>query len=156
MEQSIVLRTIGKVSQKKGFSITLDEHYRKALSGLEEFSHVMILWGFNKYPWDEKTLTMPPPYKRLDHEIGIFATRSPFRPSSIAVSTARLLTLNIAEGILELDWIDADEGSPVFDIKPYHPSEDLVRDIQLPKWCAHWPRCREESADFDWENEFTF
>ncbi len=39
---------------------------------------------------------------------------------------------------------------------PYHPSEDLVTEHQMPDWCAHWPQSREESGEFDWESEFTF
>lgn len=156
MEQTFVLKEIGKVSHAEGFRIEVAKAFRPALTGLGEFSHVMVLWVFNKLPWDGKTLVMPPPYKKLDHDIGLFATRSPFRPTPVGVSTARIIAVDVAAGTIEVDWIDADHGSPVIDLKPYHPSEDCVRDIALPSWCAHWPTSREESGDFDWENEFTF
>jgi tRNA (Thr-GGU) A37 N-methylase len=57
---------------------------------------------------------------------------------------------------LEISYTDAEDGTPVLDIKPYHPSEDRVRDVRMPDWCAHWPEYWEESGDFDWSGEFSF
>ena len=156
MEKTIAINVIGSVLQKDGYAIKVNSGYRKALSGLREFSHVMVLWVFDKAGWDGKTMVMPPPYKKLKHDIGIFATRSPFRPNPIAVSTCRILSVDEEEGLVFVDWIDAADKSPVADLKPYHPSEDIARDVSMPSWCTHWPSCREESADFDWEGEFTF
>lgn len=156
MDKTVAMQLIGRVSHKEAYSVSIEQEYRAGLTGLSEFSHVMVLWIFDKACWDPAGLVMPPAYRKLNHEIGAFATRTPFRPSPVAVSTARILSVDPETGIIKLDWIDADEGSPVIDIKPYHPSEDVVRDVVLPHWCAHWPKCREESADFDWESEFTF
>lgn len=156
MKKTMEMTVIGSVSHKEGFTVKLAKEFRPGLTGLDEFSHVVIVWVFDKAAWDPRALVMPPAYKKLTHKIGTFATRSPFRPSPIAISTARILSADVETGTLTLDWIDADDGTPVIDIKPYHPSEDIIRDIQMPQWCAHWPKCREESGDFDWESEFTF
>ncbi|MFL1674767.1 TrmO family methyltransferase [Paenibacillus dendritiformis] len=88
------------------------------------------------------------------HTLGIFATRSPYRPNPIGLSTARILAINEESGIIQLAYLDADEGSPVLDLKPYTPSLDRVEIPHVPDWCAHWPQSLEESASFDWSNEF--
>lgn len=156
MNGTIEMKVIGSVRHAGGYAVEINREYRAGLTALDEFSHVMILWVFDKAVWDSRALCMPPAYRKLDHDIGIFATRSPFRPSPVAVSTARILSVDTVSGLVQLDWMDAEDGSPVIDLKPYHPSEDVVRDVRMPHWCSHWPRCREESGDFDWESEFTF
>ncbi len=59
-------------------------------------------------------------------------------------------------GVIGLAYIDADDKSPVLDIKPYTPSLDRVEQPEVPIWCKHWPKNVETSGDFDWESEFTF
>jgi tRNA-Thr(GGU) m(6)t(6)A37 methyltransferase TsaA len=156
MKTEFEMKVIGAVTHGRGYAVKVENSYRDGLLGLKEFSHVMILWVFDQVSWDGKTLVIPPPYKKLTHEIGLFATRSPFRPNPIAVSTSRILSVDEEEGIIYLDWIDAGDNSPVIDIKPYHPSEDRISDAIMPDWCSHWPQSREESGEFDWESEFTF
>lgn len=136
--------------------IQLEPRFAPGLLGLGDFSHVLVLWRFDQAPWDGVSLVWPSPYRTLDHDLGVFATRGPFRPNGIALSLCRLLACDPATGWLELDWIDAAAGSPVLDIKPWHPSSDLPREAASPAWCAHWPRCREDAAGFDWAGEFTF
>jgi tRNA (Thr-GGU) A37 N-methylase len=60
------------------------------------------------------------------------------------------------KGIIYIPYIDAVDGTPIIDLKPYHPSIDRVRDVSVAKWCDHWPKWYEDSADFDWESEFNF
>lgn len=156
MDTGFEMRAIGSVDTGNGFMIRVDEVFREGLRGLDEFSHVMVLWIFDQISWDQETLVIPSPYRKLTHEIGLFATRSPFRPNPIAVSVGRILSIDEKAGTILLDYIDAGHGSPVIDLKPYHPSEDFVTDTQIPEWCAHWPKNREESGEFDWESEFTF
>ncbi|MDR0958673.1 MAG: tRNA (N6-threonylcarbamoyladenosine(37)-N6)-methyltransferase TrmO, partial [Clostridiales bacterium] len=52
-----------------------------------------------------------------------------------------------------LTYIEAFDGSPVLDIKPYTPSLDRVELPNVPDWCSHWPKCYEQSGDFEWESE---
>ncbi len=60
----------------------------------------------------------------------------------------------IVKGGIYVAYIDAEEGTPIIDIKPYHPATDRIRDVQVPEWCDHWPKWYEDSAEFDWQAEF--
>ncbi|HRW77994.1 MAG TPA: tRNA (N6-threonylcarbamoyladenosine(37)-N6)-methyltransferase TrmO [Candidatus Sabulitectum sp.] len=155
MKNEYSVRVIGSVSLENGFAVNINREFRKGLKGLEEFSHAIILWVFDRARWDGGTLEVKPPYRSINHETGVFSTRSPFRPSPVAISTGGILSVNEEEGLVLLDWIDAMDCSPVIDIKPYHPSMDRVSRVCMPEWCAHWPRSREESGAFDWEREFS-
>ena len=56
----------------------------------------------------------------------------------------------------DFDMIDANDGTPVLDIKPYTPSSDRIEAPGVPEWCSHWPKSLEQSENFDWGNEFNF
>lgn len=99
------------------------------------------------------TLDMAKPYKSAPETMGVFATRSPFRPNPIALTAAQILEIDYAGGKIRLAYIDAEDGSPVLDIKPYSPCLDVVQTAQTPAWCAHWPKSLEESAVYDWSAE---
>lgn len=141
-----------------GFSIVVAPEYREALTGLEGFSHVQVLWWFDKCDdaAQRAVLTIDKPYTNGPDVMGTFATRSPQRPNPIAVSPSYVTYLDIENGVIGLAWIDAMDGTPVLDIKPYTPSADRVENPEVPDWCAHWPQSIEESGDFDWESEFNF
>ena len=87
--------------------------------------------------------------------MGIFATRSPVRPNPIAL-TVEIIDIDSENGRIHIAYIDANDGSPLLDLKPYTPSLDRVERPEVPGWCGHWPKSLEESADFAWENEFNF
>jgi len=55
--------------------------------------------------------------------------------------------------MIQVGYTDADNGSPVIDLKPYTPSLDRVENPSVPEWCRHWPKSLEKSADFDWDSE---
>lgn len=153
----IKIAPIGKITAGKSFAVELNLMYAPGLLGLEGFSHVMIVWYANKSPaWNESALRMDKPYRLAPERLGVFATRSPYRPNGICVSVAAVASIDEKKGIVKLWWTDAENGTPVIDIKPYHPSGDIVRDYTMPAWCAHWPKCQEESADFAWNTEFLF
>jgi tRNA-Thr(GGU) m(6)t(6)A37 methyltransferase TsaA len=153
----VKIKTIGKTSLRQGYRIILDKEYLEGLKGLEGFSHAVVLWYADRMPENASCpMVLDKPYRNGPGQIGVFATRSPFRPNNLCISVARILAIDEANGILEVDWLDTLEGTPVFDIKPYHPSEDLVREAKVPAWCSHWPSCREESGTFNWEDEFLF
>lgn len=153
------LKTIGKVEcDENGFGLKLDGSYTKALKGLEGFSHVLVLWWFSGCD-DERsrsTLIQSKPYAKGPEEIGTFATRSPERPNPIAVSVSGVMFIDTGNGIVGLDYIDAEPGTPILDIKPYTPSADRVENPTVPAWCSHWPGSYETSGDFDWSEEFNF
>jgi tRNA (Thr-GGU) A37 N-methylase len=151
------VKRIGTVRSGRSFAVELDAGYSAGLTGLLGFSHVVILWYADKAPvWDSSFQLVDKPYRLAPEKVGIFATRSPLRPSRICVSVAELMSVNEKKGLVNLRWTDAEDGTPVLDLKPYHPSSDRIRDASVPSWCAHWPLSYEESAGFDWEKEFLF
>jgi hypothetical protein len=72
------------------------------------------------------------PYKKGPEELGIFATRSPLRPNPILLSAAQMLDLDVEKGVVQLAYLDAEEGSPILDIKPYLPATERIRDANCP------------------------
>lgn len=156
-ENGIKLNPIGQVKAgAEGYALKIDPEYRDALLGLGEFSHILVLWWshYLDSPEHRSVLIADRPYKNAPEKLGIFATRSPLRPNPISVSVTNLLNVDIENGLVIIPWIDAEDGTPILDIKPYHPSSDRVRDLHMPVWCQHWPQSLEESADFDWAAEF--
>ncbi len=138
--------------------VRIDPAYRDGLRGLEGFSHAVVTWWAHKVDDPElRVLTdAGRPYARLDHDLGVFATRSPLRPNPLALTVVELASVDVGAGVIETPYLDAQDGTPVLDLKPYTPSIDRVESPQLPAWCAHWPESVETSGSFDWTGEFRF
>lgn len=150
---------IGRIENgENGAKVALGEKYAAGLKGMEGYGHVQVLWWMDGCDNAEAraTLVERKPYRKGPDEIGVFALRSPERPNPIAVSNAAIAYVDAATGTVGLHWIDAADGSPVLDLKPYTPSIDRVERPVTPGWCAHWPRSCEESGGFDWTAEFNF
>lgn len=115
--------------------ITFEDEFKNiaAIRGIEEYSHLWLLWGFSESKWDGKTMTVHPP--RLGGRIkkGVFATRSPFRPNGIGLSCVRLEQV-ITDGedgpSLLVSGVDMLDGTPIYDIKPYMPYSDSFPDAK--------------------------
>ena len=75
---------------------------------------------------------------------------------SQGLSTAQIIHTDYENGLIQLAYIDADNETPVLDIKPYTPSLDKVENFTSPQWCRHWPESIEKSGEFNWEEEFNF
>lgn len=138
--------------------IALDKKYLPALEGLDDFSHIQVCWWFDgcDNDADRSVLTSEKPYKKGPEVLGTFATRSPQRPNPIALTTAELIWTDKENARVGLAFIDANNGSPVLDIKPYTPSLDKAEQPKVPEWCSHWPKSIETSGEFEWDNEFNF
>lgn len=138
-----------------GLRLEIDREYRPGLRGLNGFSHLNVFWWCHKFDDDalRKTVECDRPYRKSPPRMGVFATRSPLRPNPIALSVVSLLGIDHAAGLVRIPWIDADDGTPIVDLKPYHPSVERVRNVSVPEWCGHWPKWYEDSADFDWGSE---
>jgi tRNA-Thr(GGU) m(6)t(6)A37 methyltransferase TsaA len=97
--------------------IVFEEKYNipEALRGIEGFSHLWLLWGFSEV--DSWSPTVRPPRLGGNKRMGVFATRSPFRPNPIGLSSVRLV--GIADGELIVSGADVMDGTPIYDIKPY-------------------------------------
>ena len=153
------LKQIGSIKQKSGeFIIQLEPEFRPALTGIDGFSWLNIIWWAHNFDLEEyrSILVAEQPYKNGPEKLGIFATRSPLRPNLIAVTPVFISRIDFEAGALYTPYIDAEEGTPVLDIKPYHGCSDRPAGWKTPSWCADWPRTVEESASFDWEKVFNF
>jgi len=111
--------------------IVFEPEYRvaEALRGLEDFSHIWLIWEFHQAKRAKWSPTVRPPRLGGNTRMGVFATRSPFRPNAIGLSVVKL------EGIIEdgangtvllVSGADMMDGTPIFDIKPYIPYADCL------------------------------
>lgn len=156
-EKEYTFSPVGQVEAgPDGFALKIAPEYRAALHGLDGFGHIQVLWWshYLDTPEYRNVLEAEQPYKNGPASLGIFATRSPLRPNPVCVSVAPILSVDVENGLVIVPWIDAEHGTPILDIKPYHPSSDRIRDIRMPEWCQHWPQWYEDSAEFAWEAEF--
>ncbi len=151
------LKRIGTITVAEGhYAIRVDRAYRPALTELKGFGFIQVLFWCHTLDTPEyRSLTRcRQPYKRSPATVGVFATRSPARPNPIALTPCAVMAVDETEGVVTVPFIDADDGSPLLDIKPYHPAVDRVRRAAVPDWCSHWPEWYEDSATFDWADEF--
>lgn len=121
-------RQSGLVPSLKG-EIHFEGEFRNpdAVRGIEEYSHLWLLWGFSEAKKDRMSLTVAPPRLGGRERKGIFATRSPFRPNSIGLSSVRLEEVRYGENgepVLIVSGADLLNGTPIYDIKPYLPYTD--------------------------------
>lgn len=150
---------IGKIqNNENGAFIKIEPKYIPAMAALEGFSHINVLWWFSDFDSKEarSTLQTPQPYKNAPATMGIFATRSPIRPNPIALTAVEVIDIDYQKGLIQIAYIDANDATPILDIKPYTPSLDRVETPSVPEWCCQWPRSIEQSASFPWENVFYF
>jgi len=138
--EPIMLQQIGYVKNSLGrrsynewrdteSEIIISEEYQDALYGLDEFSHIDVIFYLHEVDREFRTRIQPtgnPDYPL----IGAFATRTPNRPNKIAVTTCRLLS--IEGNVLRVKGLDAYDGSPVLDIKSY--SGRQVKGLRVPQW----------------------
>lgn len=114
-------------------TIVFEPKYRNtnALRGLEEYSHLWLIWHFSQAIRSEWTPTVRPPRLGGNTKMGVFATRSPFRPNALGLSCVKLLSLEeTAENgtVIHVAGADLMDGTPIFDIKPYIPYADCHPD----------------------------
>ncbi len=125
-------RQSGLVNEIKG-KIVFEKEYRvsEAVRGLSDYSHIWLIWDFSKAHTEKWSPTVRPPLLGGNKRMGVFATRSPFRPNPIGLSSVRLEKVEITkdEGpVLYVSGVDIMDGTPIFDIKPYLPYADAHND----------------------------
>ena len=116
-------RQSGLVPQLKG-TITFEPEFRnpEAFRGLEEFSHIWLLWKFSRSEKEHWSATVKPPRLGGKKRMGVFATRSPYRPNDIGLSSVKLEKISCDSKlgpILHVSGADLMDGTPIYDIKPY-------------------------------------
>ena len=125
-------RQSGLVDALRG-TIVFTPKYRdpRALIGMEGFSHLWLIWKFSESVCEEWSPTVRPPRLGGNTAMGVFATRSPFRPNPIGLSCVRLESIehDTPEGtVLHVAGVDLMDGTPIYDIKPYLPYADCQPD----------------------------
>ena len=107
--------------------IVFEPDYRipEALRGIEGYSHLWLIWGFNTTDWNP---TVRPPRLGGNTRMGVFATRSPFRPNPLGLSSVRLV--GIENGDLIVSGADVLDGTPIYDIKPYLSFSDCHEEVR--------------------------
>ncbi len=115
-QSGIVNETVGKIVFEKKYQVP------EAFRGLEEFSHIWILWKFSKAEREEWSPTVRPPLLGGNKRMGVFSTRAPYRPNPIGLSSVKLEKVEYTKDQGPVLWIkgaDLLDGTPIYDIKPY-------------------------------------
>ena len=125
-------RQAGIVSELQS-RIVFEPEYRnmEAFRGIEDFSHIWVIWQFSENLKDGWSPTVRPPRLGGNERKGVFATRSPFRPNALGLSCLRLIRLEKDKNlgpVLYVAGADLMDGTPIFDIKPYVPYADCHSD----------------------------
>ena len=114
-------------------TIVFEPEFRNpdALRGIEDFSHLWIIWQFSEAVRQGWSPTVRPPRLGGNTRMGVFATRSPFRPNNLGLSSVKLLGVEYTQEfgtVLHVGGADLMDGTPIFDIKPYIPYGDCHAD----------------------------
>ncbi len=113
--------------------IVINKELETALDGVEGFSHLIIIYWMHKLsPAEQRPAKVHPKGDRSLPLTGVFATRSPARPNPIGMTVVKLVERR--GSILEVTGLDALNGTPVLDIKPYIPSHDSIPEASVPEW----------------------
>lgn len=125
-------RQSGLVEQLRA-TVIFEPEYRNpdALRGMEDFTHLWLIWQFSEAVRQEWSPTVRPPRLGGNTRLGVFATRSPFRPNNLGLSCVRLLGLEETKEfgtVIHVAGADLMDGTPIFDIKPYIPYADCRPD----------------------------
>ncbi len=91
----------------------------EALRGLEEYDYLWLIWGFSEHVDAPKHPTVRPPLLGGNERVGVWATRSPFRPNNLGLSSVRISGIDARRGVIEVLGGDLMDGTPIYDIKPY-------------------------------------
>ena len=113
-------------------SIIVKKGYEKALDGVEDFSHIYVIFWMHKIGDAERRTLKTHPRGRMDLPLlGVFATRSPLRPNPIGLTIVELLGRK--GNVLTVRGLDTFDGTPVIDVKPYN-HWDKIEDVKVPEW----------------------
>ena len=115
--------------------IVIDSSLDEALDGLDEFSHIIVLYWMHKATAGQLPAKIHPRGRRELPLVGFFATRSPNRPNPVGKATVKLLQRR--GNILRVEGLDAIDGTPVIDIKPFIPGNDSPVNAKVPQWITN-------------------
>lgn len=112
--------------------IKVDDKFSEALEGLEGYSHIIVIYWLHQADAARMTLKVHPRGDKKLPLVGLFASRSPYRPNPVGEKLVRLLKRQ--DNILWVEGLDAIDSTPVIDIKPYIPGYDSAADATVPEW----------------------
>ena len=133
-------------------TIVFEKEFRNpdALRGLEDFSHLWLIWDFSLAHREEWSPTVRPPRLGGNTRMGVFATRSPFRPNPIGLSSVKMekILLQGEDGpVIVVSGADLMDGTPIFDIKPYLPYADCHPEAKGGFAAGEWEKRIDVSCD---------
>jgi tRNA-Thr(GGU) m(6)t(6)A37 methyltransferase TsaA len=135
------LEFIGEVNKccQEYSEIRIYEKFCLGIKGIESFSHLIVLYWFHLRDSEEQrsTLLVTPRRHEGAPEMGVFGTRSPSRPNPIGLCVVELI--EVQNCILRVKGLDAFQGTPVIDIKPYLPRADSIPNAKVPEWTLRGP-----------------
>ena len=120
-----VPRQSGIVSQLSGRIVFVPPYVQpEALRGMEDYDYLWLIWGFTENVDADKHPTVRPPLLGGNERVGVWATRSPFRPNNLGLSSVRIRRVLADEAAIEVLGADLMDGTPIYDVKPYLPYVD--------------------------------
>lgn len=126
-QSGIVDEVVSKIKFEKAYSC------REAVSGIENFSHLWLIWEFSQNKQSGHSLTVRPPRLGGNKRVGVFSSRSPYRPNRLGLSCVRLIRVEYDKKmhpVLTVSGADLLSGTPIYDIKPYIGYSDCIPDAQ--------------------------
>lgn len=118
-------------------NIVLRDELAGALDGIDGYSHIIVIFAFDRVPDSEQRMRVQLGHDARVPEQGVLATRSQLRPNPVGMSVVPLLKRR--GNILRVEGLDAVDGTPVLDVKPYFPNYDAVADAGIPAWARALP-----------------
>jgi len=140
------VRPIGHIEKSEDRTlIVLHKKYEPGLLGLDGYSHAYVFWWFdrNDTPRKRAVLQVHPMGNRDNPLTGVFATRSPVRPNLVALTLCKIVS--VKENVVEVEKIDAFDGTAIIDIKPFIPGYDTSDDATMPEWLERARKARRTS-----------
>ncbi len=139
--RSLVLEPVGRVVRQDGrVWVDIYPRFAPALDGITGFSHLWVIYWFHGHdtPEDRGLLQVHPRRDPANPLTGVFATRAPVRPNLLGLDACRLVGV---DGLrLEVEGLEAQDASPVVDLKPYIPQGDAIPEARTPSWVHRRPR----------------
>jgi tRNA-Thr(GGU) m(6)t(6)A37 methyltransferase TsaA len=124
-----------KAQSRTVSELVIDSELEGILDGIDDFSHLMVLFWAHRVSEEKRSTTRVHPMGSDEFPlVGIFATRSPVRPNSILVTVVRLIGRD--KNVLKVIGLDAMDGSPILDIKPYLPDDQDSTEYRMPAWMS--------------------
>ena len=122
--------------------VVVEPRFKEALDGLEEYSHIVVLFWMHRSSAGEHIAMKTHPQRRADLPlVGVFATRSPVRPNPVGMTIVNLIERD--DNVLRVKGLDAINGTPVIDLKGFFPG-DSIEDARVPDWVHKLRRVQDE------------